>query len=715
MDIATLEEQFLEKLEAEHISATELIGMLKALPADEREEARSLAELLQDALRERDDKEAGLKLLALRAQWAGTDAGFRNTWKEVCLGILGNTPESRAIITSSGIDNGVGLRECLRRLKTLRTLEKGVMCHDKTWGFGVVSSIDHFYARAEIDFERKKEHEMSFQYAAESLELINEDHLMARKHNDPAALAALVANDPAEVVRITLRSYGSMPIAFVQERLVPSILSESDWKGFWDGARKALKKDPLVEIPAKRSEPIVLHDEEQKVDEKWFASLAEERDMEKILGMVELLNPEDMAVVGEKSEEIIGERLAFVVKGAGRRRPGLLSRVLVSAQRLNIPAQYVDTGAAVAELLKEPVLLDAVGKLGAIQIRALFAALLAADRERVLAAFLDLVPEFSLTSLNEAMDVLLKNGRESEVRRIYQESFNDRSIDVQMLNWLMRHHGKYVDWAMGSEGDLAERILAALEHDRSGDHLKAQNQLRERFRKDDWLKSALAAMNETRRREFLLRIKESSAWPAMDRRSVMGQMVKMFPELQAALSGDASSAPASASKGPVTSERSYKERQAQLENIQKVEIPENSKEIAVARSYGDLRENFEYKAAKDMQKILFRREEELQTMLQEVKPTDFSGYPSDRVGVATGVRLEYPDGRTEMYYILGAWDRDEELGIISSETRMARALAGSSTGEEVTVPAEDGEVKCRIREVLPLSESVKAWLAHGLD
>ena len=53
-------------------------------------------------------------------------------------------------------------------------------------------------------------------------------------------------------------------------------------------------------------------------------------------------------------------------------------------------------------------------------------------------------------------------------------------------------------------------------------------------------------------------------------------------------------------------------------------IPANSKEIAVARSYGDLRENHEYKAAKEMQKILMRRKEELETQLARARGTDFS-------------------------------------------------------------------------------------------
>src|SRR5690606_2084269 len=85
----------------------------------------------------------------------------------------------------------------------------------------------------------------------------------------------------------------------------------------------------------------------------------------------------------------------------------------------------------------------------------------------------------------------------------------------------------------------------------------------------------------------------------------------------------------------VSSIRSYKQKEAQLQKIILKDIPENSKEISVARSYGDLRENFEYKAAKDMQRVLMGRRAELENQLRDVTPTDFSEFEPDAAGVAT--------------------------------------------------------------------------------
>ena len=95
-------------------------------------------------------------------------------------------------------------------------------------------------------------------------------------------------------------------------------------------------------------------------------------------------------------------------------------------------------------------------------------------------------------------------------------------------------------------------------------------------------------------------------------------------------------------------------------------IPANSKEIAIARSYGDLSENHEYKAAKEMQKILMRRKEELETQLARARGTDFSNAKTDVVGIGTIVQAtDLGTNQPETFTILGAWDSDPDKGVIS--------------------------------------------------
>ncbi len=131
-------------------------------------------------------------------------------------------------------------------------------------------------------------------------------------------------------------------------------------------------------------------------------------------------------------------------------------------------------------------------------------------------------------------------------------------------------------------------------------------------------------------------------------------------------------------------------------------IPANSKEIAIARSYGDLSENHEYKAAKEMQKILMRRKEELETQLKRARGTDFSNASTDVVGIGTVVRATDLDtNQPETFTILGAWDSDPDKGIISYLSPVAQALLNRKVGDEVEFELHGAKHRHRIEKIEP--------------
>ena len=123
----------------------------------------------------------------------------------------------------------------------------------------------------------------------------------------------------------------------------------------------------------------------------------------------------------------------------------------------------------------------------------------------------------------------------------------------------------------------------------------------------------------------------------------------------------------------------------------------------MARSYGDLRENFEFKAAKQMQAVLMRRKSELEQMLHRARGTDFSNADTFQVSIGTIVTLRDVDSaQEESYSILGAWDGDPERHIISYQTAIGQALLGKKRGERVTLNTDRGTATY---EVLAISSA----------
>ncbi|MBN1269997.1 MAG: GreA/GreB family elongation factor [Kiritimatiellae bacterium] len=711
-NVAHNEDWFLAQLDAEHIELAPLTAWLSSVWADGRAEvAVSSSELLMDALCERGAVEGVLAVARLRAGWNSDDAATRARCRDDIQAALGATRDTGVLIEQSGFDAGLSLSECFRRLDLLLALKPETLCYEKTWGFGVVRKVDLFYANTVIDFEKKQDHTMSLAYAAEALQVLGDEHLLARRHRDPQAVEALVKNDPAELVRLTLRSYGPLNAVQLQDVLVPRILPEADWKRFWEVARRGLKKDPLVEVPARRTDPIRLLKQEKSYDAEWFAGLRSERRIEQVLEMIEEFKAQgDAAGADEGMREALADRLSFVFKGAGAKTPEYAAAALMLARELAVPLAQGESGVLIERYLEPNAFLAAVRGLPARDVGRFLGHLREHDADRLMTMLVGLVPRLELTVLNEALDLLIAGGREEDCARAVRELTEGQVADVEVLYWLFRHPDRMQAWSLGTVQDLARWMLRAIEYDHSGEKLKTQNQLRSRFSEEGWIEAALGGMSDGERRDFLLRLKDHPGFPALDRRSLLGRIVKTYPDLQELLVAKAEPPPERTARGTLTSWCSYAERQAQLEKIVNVEIPRVAREIAKARSYGDLSENHEYKAAKEMQAFLMRRRGELEQMLQQVRPTDFAGLPADAVGQGTGVTIEFGDGRREQYCILGAWDRDEKLGIISSDSRLAQVLDGHRAGEDVTVPTENGEAVCRIVEVTGLSEEVRAWV-----
>mgnify|MGYP003980326587 FL=1 len=79
--------------------------------------------------------------------------------------------------------------------------------------------------------------------------------------------------------------------------------------------------------------------------------------------------------------------------------------------------------------------------------------------------------------------------------------------------------------------------------------------------------------------------------------------------------------------------------------------------------------------------------------------------------MGTTVSIRRTDGGEDCYCILGEWDRDEDLRIISSLSRLAQLLDGHGVGDSVALPGNSGDDVCEIIRVEGLSEAVMGWLA----
>ncbi|ANZ58246.1 transcription elongation factor GreA [Fructilactobacillus lindneri] len=140
--------------------------------------------------------------------------------------------------------------------------------------------------------------------------------------------------------------------------------------------------------------------------------------------------------------------------------------------------------------------------------------------------------------------------------------------------------------------------------------------------------------------------------------------------------------------------------EVELEDLKTNQRPHVIEQIKIARSYGDLSENSEYKSAKNEQALLESRINTVEHMLQFAQVVDEEETASDEVSVGKTVEFkELPDEEPEVYQIVGAAEADPLGGKVSNDSPIAKGLLGHKIGEEVDIDIPDGVMHVKILSV----------------
>ena len=141
----------------------------------------------------------------------------------------------------------------------------------------------------------------------------------------------------------------------------------------------------------------------------------------------------------------------------------------------------------------------------------------------------------------------------------------------------------------------------------------------------------------------------------------------------------------------------FEDEIAQLEKELKTELP---KEIQRARELGDLRENAEYKAAKERQEYVNARIGMLRRRVSEISLLNLDRIPHGKAAFGSTLTLKEATGATLTFQLVMPEDADGDKGWISTASPIGRALMGKEEGDEVQVPTPAG---VRTFEILKLA------------
>jgi transcription elongation GreA/GreB family factor len=585
----------------------------------------------------------------------------------------------------------------------LGLLPPGTFVQHKSWGYGKIVSHDFLLGNTTIDFRTKRGHSMQLQYAAESLAPLPSDHIGARKFTDIEAVKKMAQSDPAALVRIILASLGGRASQEqITQQLVADVFTEVAFKKWWDAAKKALKADPMVGVPQKKTEHFQLRAQAVSQTDELLASFAAARTLKDQILALDNINK----AIASFTDSVALQTVVTAIEAAARKSVKLQTaetiQLLVARDEIcsKFPgiAKNPEAPAIAAILLEEEKQLSSLlGDLPVSKIKKAILALPEAFSDHWAAKAVSVFMRGNSKLAPEAARLLIEKGRMDEFGLALDRSIRDQSISSEGLHWLCEErHGPYAEIVQHPR--TLGAIISAMERDQFKE--KKDRKLHDLVMNDQELVLDLIAAADTDElREAMRKLLMTPVFEELNKRSLLGRMVRVYPELEPLITGVEKD---KSRDELIVSWASMAQRKVEYDDLVSKKIPQNRQDIQIAREYGDLRENFEYKSAKDQQRVLTRRKSELERDLARARGSDLLDAKEGQVSIGSVVVLKRSsDGGTETYTVLGAWDTDPSKHVISYLAQMAQAIVGKKVGERVMVPKESGEHEMEVISAVP--------------
>ena len=555
------------------------------------------------------------------------------------------------------------------------------------WGAGKVISWDLPSKKLTIDFENERGRQMDLQFAIQKTQPIPEDDFRAKKVEGIEHLRELATNDPVALVVYLLESHeGSMTVDALERELVDSVIPEPDFKKWWDATKRALRDSKRVVVPSRRTEHLTLRDADVAPFQALINDFEEARDLKSMSKALEAIVT-DLGLFKAEPEALrpVIDAVDDSAKKGTRMQLSLALELL--ALRDDIirgikGLELADEALRLSNVLlaEESRLGEEMSGLSTARQRAIYEVFPEAFGDRWSQVLIGIFDNVGTRGVAEIARIMEENGKSKDLEEHLRGAVARRSLGPDPLIWVSRERKGATKNVFGP--DVGAAILNLLETDHLSDGPRKTTRLQSLLGDDKQLLADIVAeMGATEARNFARRLLECPVFADLDRKSLMARIIKAKPSTGELVSGNQTRR----EEPLVVSWESLKRKQAEMDDLLRNRIPQNTKDIAIARSYGDLRENFEYKSSKDMQKVLMRRKTELQKDLDRARGTDFANPDSSAVNIGTIVVFKNEKGEAAQYTVLGAWDSDPEKNIVSYLSETGAAMLGKKVGEAVDI------------------------------
>jgi transcription elongation factor GreA len=522
----------------------------------------------------------------------------------------------------------------------------------------------------------------------DKLEILRPNEVLVRSRTEPDVIEEMIKKEPADLIcEIISVSENQAMMASEIERLLARVIGPIKYKKWWTATKKVLVKDPRIGVPLKKTDPYIYRDEPVKPEDEILEQFHGTKNSKQKIELGEKLFAlsENISVIQNELPQILEELTDAIANAKSLSQADRLHGVWVRNNLARDLHEDVETlepsSASILDATNDYS--ELASELPAQYFKRYIDLISRTYPDKWQSMVEDLLRNSSGKFTSECINFMLEHEMQERISYCLDRWLKEQTIKGPLLFWVVKNR------ASKKYGDIIAplvnpRLLAAMFY--AIDYEALQNASTRRIPLADLLSDdttlipdLLAAANVETANDLAQTLLLNQGFEDLTKKSLLARFIKQFPTVQALLAGEA--AETSEEEALIVSQESFNDSKAEYEELISKKIPENKEAIQIARDHGDLKENSEYKMARQDQDLLLSRKSELEVDLSRARVTDFTDVTNDNVGIGSIVELKnVSTGKTYKYSILGAWDSDPENDVLSYKTPLAQALLGKEPG-----------------------------------
>lgn len=571
----------------------------------------------------------------------------------------------------------------------LEAMAPGNYCLHRSWGFGKIVDYDAAAGKIIIDFEDGSQGQaMAPAFCVDKLDVLKPTDILVRSRIEADVINEMIKKEPADLIcEIISASNDQAMMATEIERVLSRVIGPIKYKKWWTATKKVLVKDPRIGVPVKKSDPYIFRSEPVKPEEEILEQFhATKNPKQKILlGEKLFALSENISVVREEMPKILAELTDAIQNAKSLSQADRLHGVWVRnnlARDLHEDVEELEpSSASILDSTNDYSQLAA--DLPSLYFKRYIDLIRRTYPDKWQSMVEDLLRNSSGKFTSECINFMLEHEMNERISFCLDRWLNEQTIKGPLLFWVVKNRNSK-KYSSIINPLVTPRLLAAMFY--AIDYESLQNASTRRIPLADLLSddielipNLLADANVETARDLAQTLLLNQGFENLTKKSLLARFIKKFPTIQSLLAGEA--ATSSEDDVLIVSQSSFNTAKAEYEDLLAVKIPENKEAIVTAREHGDLKENSEYKMARQDQDMLLSRKNELEVDLSRARITDFTEANAENIGIGSIVELkEGSTGKKHKYAILGAWDSDPKNNVLSYKTPLAQQLLGKEKG-----------------------------------